>query len=549
MLLKCGCLIAAFVGLFAVAAGLIVPIADIDLWWHLATGRHLMQTGQFLSEDPFSIAGTQISPERELILNGYWLSQILFYGIYRAFDLMGIVFLRAALLLVPPVAALVFGWRRAPWSPVVVLLSLLCGWAMLGVSGIRPNHLTVAFVPLLFILLESVGYAAERQGAGYSLRKAWLLPPFMLVWANLHGGFLAGIAIIFLFVLSETVTQAYQKGPLKPVLHLWGIALVSVLATLLSPVGVQIYIQFLSSSSEFVVQRTSEYLSPFTLAQQGVFIYWPYFILLAVSLSVVALTRFRMSTTKLLLIFALIIVSLTAFRYAPLFVGGAVMLMMSDVQRLFDKAKEVIRLPIMIATISLALFLTFHVVSGFSQGIGRLSNGAVDLARFPVAAVDFLEKQNLSGVFFNHMNWGGYLAWRQLPGSKSFIDGRSLNLPLLHAYTRVLWLPDEAQKILDEHNVDLIMVPRLNPFTGELYALTDFFWKSPEWRLVYRDRLAMILTRSKSFNVVEIDKSWIYRDVLSDVERAFTVRPDSAHLKKALALAKTRLFEKATTPF
>jgi hypothetical protein len=147
------------------------------------------------------------------------------------------------------------------------------------------------------------------------------------------------------------------------------------------------------------------------------------------------------------------------------------------------------------------------------------------------------------------MNWGGYLAWRQLPGSKSFIDGRSLSLPLLHAYTRVLWLPDEAQKILDEHNVDLIMVPRLNPFTGELYALTDFLWKSPEWRLVYRDRLAMILTRSKSFDVVEIDKSWIYRDVLSDVERAFTVRPDSAHLKKALALAKTRLFEKATTPF
>ena len=168
--------------LIALAVAFFAPLADSDIWWHLATGRHLVQTREFLSADPFGLAGTQITPGRELILNGYWLSQILFYGLHQLFGPVGIVVLRVVLLLVPPLSILVYGWRRVPFSPVLVFLALLVGWAMVDVSGIRPNHLTVAIVPLFFILLAEVGYAADRkQGGAYNLKIAWLLPLLMLV--------------------------------------------------------------------------------------------------------------------------------------------------------------------------------------------------------------------------------------------------------------------------------------------------------------------------------------------------------------------------------
>ena len=44
--------------------------------------------------------------------------------------------------------------------------------------------------------------------------------------------------------------------------------------------------------------------------------------------------------------------------------------------------------------------------------------------RFPVAAVDYVEKRNLPGPLLAPDDWGGYLIYRLYPGKKVVVDDR-----------------------------------------------------------------------------------------------------------------------------
>jgi hypothetical protein len=519
-----------------------VPLADIDIWWHLATGRYFLHTAEFLSADPFGLAGAEITPGRELILNGYWLSQVFFYFLYQLFGLSGLVIMRIVLLLVPSITILVYGWHRKLFSLSVLLLALLCGAAMIDVSGIRPNHLTVAFVPLLFILLSEIGYSSDfKVGEGYNLRKALFLPPFMLVWANLHGGFLLGVAVVVLFTVSETVTHKLAGRSMSTLKKLWGIVILTVFVSLITPNGIQVYVQYLGFQGGVIQQKTSEYLSPLVLAKNGVLVYWPYFILLLLSVLVPVLCRFKVAVSRLVLLITMAALSLTAFRYAPLFVGSASILLIPDLLRLEDTFKA--RGALLLMTAFLGGYLLLNAISGYPQTLGALSKRTVDQARFPTGAVEFIDQKGLSGIIFNHFGWGGYLIWQEPDQVTTFVDGRSLNLPLFHAYTRALWLPKEMQLIFDQQNVDLILIPRLNRFTGELYAVTDFLWREKAWELVYRDRVGMLLVREGTFTGVKrLNKDLIYQDVLKDVEALRHTHIDRSRLERVAAIARDRLW-------
>ncbi|MDH3999479.1 MAG: hypothetical protein OET90_11670, partial [Desulfuromonadales bacterium] len=472
-----------FVLFLALFCLLVKPLADIDLWWHLATGRHLLETKAFLTNDPFGLAGDAITPGREIILNSYWLAQLFFYLAHRLFDDKGLVLLRAVILSLPALCVILHYRRHKLESAAALLVAGLVGWGMLSVSGFRPNHLTVAFIPLLLMLMHSVGYVEDERD--YNLHRAAILPFFMLIWANLHGGFILGVALLGGYLVCESLTHVIRRNPLRPLVSLWGVVVLSMLLTLATPNGWTVYLQLFGFEGSAIQKKTSEYLSPFVLAQNGVLVYWPYFIFLAICL-IVLLLKLRTPSTKWLLALALLLISLSAFRYAPLFLGGAAILLASEISQLCRRFSFV-RTGASLCAVALVLLLAISAAPHSVAQAKSALNQPVDANRFPVKAVDFLLERPLRGNTFNHFNWGGYLAWRAPGRLVPFIDGRSLNTDLFTLYTRGLWIPQEAQSIFDKHQVDVLLLPRLNPFTGELYLLTDFLWKSRNWAFVYRD--------------------------------------------------------------
>src|SRR5438094_7309218 len=80
-------------------------IADTDIWLHLKTGQHTLETRALTVPDPFSYTGN-MSPAstgeartRYFNLTHEWLAQIVMYAIYRAAGFPGLVLLRAGLLI------------------------------------------------------------------------------------------------------------------------------------------------------------------------------------------------------------------------------------------------------------------------------------------------------------------------------------------------------------------------------------------------------------------------------------------------------------------
>jgi hypothetical protein len=55
------------------------PIADTDLWWHLAAGRELWEQGRWLAQDPFCSSTLGLP-----WLNIHWLFQLCAYALYSA---------------------------------------------------------------------------------------------------------------------------------------------------------------------------------------------------------------------------------------------------------------------------------------------------------------------------------------------------------------------------------------------------------------------------------------------------------------------------------
>jgi len=56
---------------------LLRPITDPDFFWHISTGRWILENKALPSEDPFSYTTPRLLSDREFfILRSYWLSQV-----------------------------------------------------------------------------------------------------------------------------------------------------------------------------------------------------------------------------------------------------------------------------------------------------------------------------------------------------------------------------------------------------------------------------------------------------------------------------------------
>jgi hypothetical protein len=194
------------------------PFRDSDVWWHLAIGHYILAHG-IPGIEPFSF----------LHAANPWVGQQWLYevGLARAVDLggpglasllMGVVG-SAALL----VAALAIPPDRRPAGPVVAA-SLLLGAAvasqLLGVRSQVWSLLGAAVV--LHVVMR------WRRG---SARALLVLPPLLTLWANLDAGFVIGLGIAVIALLTVRNVDRRSRRLLA------GAIAAAALATLVNPGG------------------------------------------------------------------------------------------------------------------------------------------------------------------------------------------------------------------------------------------------------------------------------------------------------------------------
>lgn len=245
-------------------------LIDPGPYWSTVIGRHILAEGQAPSAELFSctLRGQPWNSHQ-------WLSQCLFALLDRLGGPDGLVLGAATLL------AVLFTWvahrlMRAglhwlPTSGFILLAVLAARYHLLA----RPHLATIALLGL------TVARLADFESGRVQLRGLLWLPPIFVLWTNLHGGALGGLASVGLVIFGWLVGYAAARlfgrnlnSPLrdeKQVLGVGAIFAACLLATLVNPYGWQLPRDWLQLMGSPIIRNhinehaPLEWLNPFQL--------------------------------------------------------------------------------------------------------------------------------------------------------------------------------------------------------------------------------------------------------------------------------------------
>lgn len=543
--------LAALLMLLAFMSLAIQPLWDIDLWWHLATGRYIVENLSLPNGDIFNFTpGGDISQTNSFLLKGYWLAQVLFYLAYNYLGEHGILGVRVLSLALIPFLVMLSCWRWRVAASANLIIAMLCGWLTLYYTGERPQLFSFVCITILFLLLEETGYADKSVSAEqycHSLKPAWGVPLLMLLWANMHPGFMLGVVVLGAYLALETFKVVVLRYPVvhSRFLALAGVILAGTLLTLFSPNGAAPYKALLAFHKATMQQVNSEYLSPWTLYRSYGYVVWPYWLYLALISGVLLASWRKIDITRLLLIGGLIFMSLQAYRFIPFLLFGSAVYCARALSNWLPAGRVVSRLVGIAAVTAVSVLLVYALVLKGPTAVKALADPMVSSQRYPEGAVRFIQQERPTGEMFNYFDWGGYLEWRLFPDYRTFIDGRNLRQNVFEDYKVTLWIEDAWRHRLDKYRINMVVLSAIDNFTGELYDLANFLYHAPEWQLVYADATAIILLRGVEnrdiINRCQLPKEQIYNHVLARVTYLKQTGVQNKHTWRALATAYTRL--------
>jgi hypothetical protein len=461
---------------------------DGDVGRHVRIGLDILTTHHIPTVDQYShsMAGEHFVPYE-------WLSETLFASSWSAAGLPGVALLTA--LLFATSAWLVYRTARLP-GPGPLLAGAVTVLALVLQAGHllpRPHLFTTLLAVTFLFLLESYQRSGRR---GY----LFVLPPLMLAWVNLHGGFLVGFILLGVYVLDAWRTRASSPARL---LALLAASVACALATFVSPAGSEIWSHTTGYLRiDLLVDMTHEYRSPDFHGGYG----RAFLLAILTGFSLLAGGRAKPSFRETLLFIGWLAAALHSARNIPLFGVLAVPWYASWIQRTCEAltaggrhglADRIQRLDGSAARTEALLRPAVVSISGLvamaALALGPWSERyRFDETFFPVVALDKLPEDPARGHVFNEMAWGGYILL-QRPDIPVFIDGQTdfYGERLSSDYLRIIGGGRGWNELLDSYAIDWTLTRPDEP----IVQLLDLH---PDWEIRYRDPVAALSSRRRS---------------------------------------------------
>ncbi len=261
-------------------------LSSLDLGYHLAYGRHFLDTGRIVNRDPF------LYPEVAVpFVNANWGSQVIMAAAERAAGAYGLCALRVALIVLifagiglalrellgredQPEAARP---RTGLWLAAAWLLAALAGYERFSM---RPELFSYVVMSAMLVLLVR---------GPRSWKAVATLVVLQLAWVNLHSYFLVGVLLSAAFLIGEALCgwrSAWSGGSRRIVQRLALALALQVGACFLNPwhyrgaVFPLATLQYLragevlggsaDASARSAWSEISEFQSPFSFKRQAV---------------------------------------------------------------------------------------------------------------------------------------------------------------------------------------------------------------------------------------------------------------------------------------
>jgi hypothetical protein len=460
-------------------------VQDPDFWWHLRVGRWIVDHGRLPSTDIFTF-----TVPNHVWTDHEYLTEALMWLVYRSAGTVGLS-LAFGLLTWAGFWIIYRQVRRHPW--VIVGVGLAIG-AIAGSPIWGPRAQMITFFLSCLELYWLQGYLSGRS------RAIQWFPVVMVLWANLHGGWVIGFAWLGVALVAELVGWAWDRSNPAHRAHVRFLAIitsVSVLAVLATPHGLSLYLYPFQTQGSVAQQKLIvEWFSP---DFHQIYLR-PFEAMVFIVIAGFALRRPRLY--DFLLTMAGLGLAFQSVRHVALFVAAATPIMIGTYSEYWKElaARRGWKLALparpLFAAITAVVLLLVVVVSlvKIYSDVSPAVQQKLDATSYPIGAADWLAAHPEVGTrMYNQYGWGGYLANRFYPepNRKVFIFGEAelMGDPLLNQYNSVQNLRPDWKAILDQYRVDYVIFN-----TGE--ALSNVLATQPEWKLVYQDKVAVIYIRT-----------------------------------------------------
>jgi hypothetical protein len=475
-------------------------LGDAGVGWHIRTGQLILTSHSIPRTDPFS----------STMSGKPWFAWEWFYdaAIGALANLAG---LNAVAWFTAAVIAYVFAWmfRLLVRREMNFIYALLLVMFALSASTLhflaRPHVVTWLFTLAFFWVLDST----ERnyfKGIGRH-RKLWALPLLMMVWVNVHGGFVLGFVLLVVFWFGAIWTWKRTQGSgINDVLHkiaaakrvsdLTKVGLASLAASLVNPYGWKLHAHIFSYlTNRFLMDHVEEFQSPnFHGVAQKCFL-----ILLVASLGVLVTRGRKLRTSEGLLVLFVTYAGLYASRNIPI---SSILLVMivgpwlpsyGLIDRFSLRVSVVelgIRSHLWPVLVTLATFAI--VLNGGRVGSDILVDAHFDANRMPVDAVNYIEQNEVKGPILSPDYWGGYLIYRLYPKQRVVLDDRHdlYGSDFLKSYLGAIHVEQGWEEFLQQTNPGCVLMPRNG-------ALANILGKTQGWKVAYEDRVSIAFVKSQ----------------------------------------------------
>jgi hypothetical protein len=453
-------------------------ITDPDLWWHLRNGQYITASWSLPSIDTYSFTA-----KGSEWLDHSWLPEVIYYGAYSAFGLIG-VFTVFALAIITTCLGIFALCRMQTKDPFAAGVSAVYGilLAMVGFSPRAQNFGWLCFLAIFAVLLR---FRNTRRSP------LWLLPVLFCLWINCHGGWPIGFVVGAIFLMCGCVGQNLGPFTVEPwtsterrklVLAL----LASVVAVFLNPHGSRLvfYPFELMVQQKLMVTYSAEWASVDFNSGRSILV----MVGLGAVLVMALMSRKRWRMDDLVLTLFVFLCGLKHLRL--LMLTGIVLptILAPHLGKIssYNPQQERRALNGLVVFVALA-----SIIIGYPSL--QLLQSEVDTG-FPAEMIRYLDNHLQSGNMFNQYEWGGYLEWN-LPHVPTFIDTRTDIFEyrgLLKDYFSICTL-DHTEELLERYRISYVLY-KTNT------ALSYFLSKSTKWECIYKDSQAVIYRRLQQAN-------------------------------------------------
>ena len=502
----------------------------IDTWWDLTMGRLMVEAGHPLVDTVLSFA-----PAAPGSVHGQWLSHVLVYAAYAVGGDLGLRLFAGGIAALTFGLLIAVGTLRGGTPRTTAVGALLVVFVAANNLGLRAQLFSYLLLALVYLLLT----VRQRHQ-----QTVFVLPIVFAVWANLHGAFLMGLALVGLHAADATLdglAATWAKRPFgwRAPIRLWAMLGLSALAAGLNPLGPTVYtyvwsIASYASSKMLIPEWQPTTIQDFTgqaLAASS--------LLLAL---VMWTSKRPVRRLDVLTLLGFGLLALTSQRQVvwwgmlagPILAGYAAELSwptastgdrksdrgLNSTSTIGDRyategaesSPKNIPTPCSVAERPPIVGVGFHPRPGFANWLlaallsviaiaspiwrpamaSQIDGGASNSLYTPIGVTTAASALPPGARMFVFQPWTGYVAWRLWPAQQSMVDARFETHPtwVWDEYQAVSTARVDWDEILDRYAIEYLMLS-----SDQQDELARAALRSGHWLPLYQDGVGIILQR------------------------------------------------------